>query len=72
MAWHKEFDRDEVLERAMEVFPRSLYAGIDLLIASDYRRHAVAEVNAFGDLLYGAMHDGKDPYTAEIEAALGC
>ena len=57
-------------ERAMEVFPGSLYAGIDLLIASDYRRHAVAEVNAFGDLLYGALHDGKDPYTAEIEAAL--
>ncbi len=57
-------------ERAMEVFPGSLYAGIDLLIASDYRRHAVAEVNAFGDLLYGALHDGKDPYTAEIEVAL--
>jgi hypothetical protein len=57
-------------ERAMEVFPASLYAGIDLLIASDYRRHAVAEVNAFGDLLYGALHNGRDPYAAEIEAAL--
>ena len=49
----------------------ALYAGIDLLIASDYRRHAVAEVNAFGDLLYGALHNGRDPYAAEIEAALG-
>jgi hypothetical protein len=63
-------DARRTCERAMALFPGSLYAGIDLLIASDYRRHAVAEVNAFGDLLYGASHNGRDPYTAEVEAAL--
>jgi hypothetical protein len=57
-------------ERVMEVFPSTLYAGIDLLITSDLRRHAVAEVNAFGDLLYGAVHDGMDPYEAEISCEL--
>lgn len=58
-------------ERAMaEAFPRSLYAGIDLLIATGGRRHAIAEVNAFGDLLYNVTHNGMDTYDAEIAAAL--
>ena len=57
-------------ETAMECFAASLYAGIDLLIAADYRRHAVLEVNAFGDLLPGALSDGIDTYTAEILAVL--
>lgn len=57
-------------ERAVELFPGALYAGIDLLITSDFKGHAVAEVNAFGDLLYGAQHEGRDPYEAEIVAAL--
>jgi hypothetical protein len=57
-------------EQAMACFPDSLYAGIDLLIATDYRHHAVLEVNAFGDLLPGALWDGVDTYTAEILAAL--
>jgi hypothetical protein len=58
----------ETCERAMALFPRSLYAGIDLLIAADYRRHAIAEVNAFGDLLFNVWHEGKDTYAAEIAA----
>ncbi len=57
-------------ERAMALFPRSLYAGIDLLIAADYRRHAIAEINAFGDLLYNVWHNGRDTYTAAIAAIL--
>lgn len=56
-------------ERAMAVFPGSLYAGVDLLITSDYRRHALAEMNAFGDLLYNVWHEGKNTHTVEIEAA---
>jgi hypothetical protein len=61
----------QTCERAMlQRFPRSLYAGIDLLIASDHRRHAIAEVNAFGDLLYNVWFEGKNTYTAEIEAVL--
>jgi hypothetical protein len=57
-------------ERAMTLWPDTLYAGIDLMVSADRKRHAVAEVNAFGDLLYGAVHQGHDPYTAEILAAL--
>ena len=55
-------------ERAMGLFPGSLYAGIDLLIASDYRRHAIAEINAFGDLLYNVWHEGKNTSAAEVAA----
>lgn len=58
-------------QQAAACFPASLYAGIDLLIAPGYRRHAVLEVNAFGDLLPGVLHDGVDTYTAEILALLG-
>jgi glutathione synthase/RimK-type ligase-like ATP-grasp enzyme len=54
----------------VQAFPDSLYAGIDLLIASDYKHHAIAEVNAFGDLLYDTWYNKRDTYTAEIEAAL--
>jgi hypothetical protein len=57
-------------EQAMGCFPNSLYAGIDLLIGADYRRHAVLEVNAFGDLLPGVLYDGMDTYTAEIRSFL--
>lgn len=60
----------QTCERAMALFPRTVYAGIDLLIAADYRRHAIAEVNAFGDLLFNVWHNGKDTYAAEIAAML--
>lgn len=57
-------------ERVTEVaFPRSLYAGVDLAVAPDFRRHAVLEVNAFGDLLPGVLDGGLDTYSAELEAA---
>ncbi|KAB8143730.1 hypothetical protein F8S13_07415 [Chloroflexia bacterium SDU3-3] len=58
-------------QRAAACFPRSLHAGVDLLIAPDFRRHAVLEINAFGDLLPGITHQGHDTYTAELLAALG-
>lgn len=54
-------------ERVMtDCFPESLYAGIDLRIAPDYREHHVLEVNAFGDLLPEVFHDGVDTYASEI------
>jgi hypothetical protein len=53
-------------ERAMAVFPKSLYAGIDLLLMPGLRRHAVLEMNAFGDLLPGVLHHGQDTYAAEL------
>ena len=58
-------------ERVMACFPRSLHGGVDLLVATDLRRHAVLEVNAFGDLLPGALWSGTDTYGAEIDAVLG-
>jgi hypothetical protein len=72
-----------ICERAAAVFPASLYAGVDLLISSPQRpnakagrasaarlRHAILEINAFGDLLPGVLHAGRDTYGAEIEAVL--
>lgn len=57
-------------ERALACFPRSLYAGVDLLIEAGYKRHAVLEVNAFGDLLPGCEDRGEDTYGAELVCAL--
>lgn len=58
-------------ERAMECFPESLYAGIDLLFTPDFRRRAVIEVNAFGDLLPGVFWRGRDAYTSELLSIIG-
>lgn len=60
----------QTCEQVAECFPASLHAGIDLLIGTSYRSHAVLEVNAFGDLLPGVLCDGADTYTAEILAIL--
>ena len=58
-------------ERAMtDAFPGSLHGGVDLLVAADFRRHAVLEVNAFGDLLPGVACGGADTYAAEVAAVL--
>jgi hypothetical protein len=57
-------------ERTMRAFPHSLYAGIDLIIAPDFHRHGVLEVNAFGDLLPGATWRGMDTCAAELHALL--
>jgi glutathione synthase/RimK-type ligase-like ATP-grasp enzyme len=58
-------------ERAAAAFPGSLHAGVDLMIAPGYRRHAVLEVNAFGDLLHGVTARGLDTHSAEVEALRG-
>ena len=58
-------------ERAMACFPGSLHGGVDLLVAGGFRRHAVLEVNAFGDLLPGASWRGMGTYEAEIAAVVG-
>jgi hypothetical protein len=58
-------------ELAMECFPGSLYAGIDLLFTPDHRRRVVIEVNAFGDLLPGVFWQGQETYAAELRAMAG-
>ncbi|HEX5541172.1 MAG TPA: STM4014 family protein [Micromonospora sp.] len=55
--------------RAAACFPASLHVGVDLLIGTDFRRHVVAEVNAFGDLLPGLRDAaGRDSYETELHA----
>ncbi|MDP9795380.1 hypothetical protein J2S43_003892 [Catenuloplanes nepalensis] len=60
----------ETCARVGAAFPRTLMAGVDLMFHAGWRRHAVAEVNAFGDLLPGVSHRGEDTYTAQLRAAL--
>ncbi|GLX49332.1 hypothetical protein Shyhy01_22820 [Streptomyces hygroscopicus subsp. hygroscopicus] len=65
----------EVAERAAACFPGTLCVGVDILPATGWRRFAVGEVNAFGDLLprltglpgSGAEH--LDTYAAQVAAA---
>ncbi|WP_405918888.1 STM4014 family protein [Streptomyces longwoodensis] len=65
-----------VCERAAACFPRTLCVGVDLLPAIGWRRVAVGEVNAFGDLLPrltglpGSGAEGRDTYAAQVTAAL--
>jgi hypothetical protein len=47
-------------------FPGSRQIGIDLMYAPEWRTHAIAEVNAFGDLLPGLLVDGLDTYEAQL------
>lgn len=67
----------DVCERAAACFPRTLCVGVDLLPAVDWRRSAVGEVNAFGDLLPrltglpGSGAEGLDTYATQVAAALG-
>ncbi|MFD9968734.1 STM4014 family protein [Streptomyces sp. NPDC059011] len=71
--------RDDVLglcERTADRFPGTLCVGVDLLPATGWRRFAVGEVNAFGDLLPGLTglpgsgSEGLDTYAAQVAAAV--
>lgn len=53
------------------LFPRTLHVGIDVAVTPGFRRHAVLEVNAFGDLLKGIAADGLSTYEVEIQTLLG-
>ncbi|MFE3899688.1 STM4014 family protein [Streptomyces sp. NPDC059153] len=65
-----------VCERAAACFPDTLCVGVDLLPATGWRRFAVGEVNAFGDLLprltglAGSGAEGLDTYAAQVAAVL--
>jgi glutathione synthase/RimK-type ligase-like ATP-grasp enzyme len=67
-------DALEVCERAAACFPGTLCVGVDLLPAIGWRRFAVGEVNAFGDLLPGLTGlpgsgaEGLDTYAAQVAA----
>lgn len=65
-----------VCEQAAETFPDTLCVGVDLLPVTGWRRFAVGEVNAFGDLLPrltglpGSGAEGLDTYAAQVAAVL--
>lgn len=65
-----------VCEEAAACFPDTLCVGVDLLPSTGWRRFAVGEVNAFGDLLPrltglpGSGAEGLDTYGAQIAAVL--
>ncbi|GAA2773678.1 STM4014 family protein [Streptomyces showdoensis] len=67
-------DALEVCERAAAAFPGTRCVGVDLLPAAGWRRFAVGEVNAFGDLLPGLTGlpgsgaEGLDTYAAQVAA----
>lgn len=57
----------ELCERAMKTcFPRSLYAGFDVLVEPDFQTSWIVEVNAFGDLLPRILHEERDTYQWEV------
>ncbi|WP_024757929.1 STM4014 family protein [Streptomyces exfoliatus] len=63
-----------VCERAAAAFPGTRCVGVDLLPSTGWRRFAVGEVNAFGDLLPrltglpGSGAEGLDTYAAQVAA----
>lgn len=59
---------DILVQQTMQHFPRSLYAGLDVLIPRDGQDPVLLEANAFGDLLPNLLHNGKDTYLTQIEA----
>ncbi|SDO36490.1 STM4014 family protein [Actinacidiphila guanduensis] len=66
-----------ICEQAAACFPGTLAVGVDLLPATGWRHFAVAEVNAFGDLLPrltglpGSPAEGLDTYQAQLAALAG-
>ncbi|MFJ9824178.1 STM4014 family protein [Streptomyces sp. NPDC101160] len=65
-----------VCEAAAAAFPGTRCVGVDLLPGTGWRRFAVGEVNAFGDLLPGLTGlpgsgaEGLDTYAAQVAALL--
>jgi hypothetical protein len=55
-------------ERAAGLFARCHHVGVDVLLTPSFRRHAVLEQNAFGDLLPGALWRGLTTHDAELAA----
>lgn len=61
-------DLTELAARAAEIFPKSLHLGLDVMWLPGFRRLALLEINAFGDLLPGSLCDNLTTYEAELEA----
>lgn len=57
-------------ERALGLFPDSLSIGLDVVFSPQGKRHAILELNAWGDLLPNLVEAGQSVYQAQIMAAL--
>jgi hypothetical protein len=64
-------DLEATARRVAACFPRSLTLGLDLAVGSDLLRHAVLEVNAFGDWLKGVAPPGAGPHDAQARWLAG-
>jgi glutathione synthase/RimK-type ligase-like ATP-grasp enzyme len=58
----------ETCEQSMKLFPNSLYAGVDVLVQTDWQHHAILEMNAFGDYHRNVLVDGLDTYLSQLQA----
>lgn len=54
---------------AAALWPDCLMVGVDILFRARDKEPLVVEVNAFGDLLPGLVHEGEDPWAAQVRAA---
>lgn len=59
---------DTLVADTMRHFPRSLYAGLDVLLPRNGGVPMLLEANAFGDLLPNLLHEGRSTCLAEIMA----
>jgi hypothetical protein len=66
---HKRLEsiRDDC-RRLSSLFKNTMHLGVDILLTPGCRHHYLLEANAFGDLLPGALHQGRNTYEAEIAA----
>lgn len=55
-------------EAAAAVFPNTLHAGVDLMASPGWRKFTICEVNAFGDLLPGVLHEGRSTHAEQLRA----
>jgi hypothetical protein len=53
------------------LFPACHYVAVDMMVSPTLHKIAVAELNAFGDLLPSLQHRGEETYQAELAALAG-
>jgi hypothetical protein len=63
-AWREAL---RLAESAALCFPDCHYVGVDVMIGARGGNAAIAEVNAFGDLLHHERWRGQDPWELEVE-----
>ncbi len=63
--WHSI---EKSVTDTMKLFPRSLYAGLDVIVPKESERAIILEVNAFGDLLPKILFEGNESYGTQIDA----